>query len=36
LVTIEEIKQSRAWFACSFGSCSFEEPVEDLQRLGWL
>ena len=23
-------------FAISFGSCSFEEPIADLQRLGWL
>jgi len=23
-------------FAISFGSCSFEEPIEDLRELGWL
>jgi hypothetical protein len=27
---------SRAVFARSFGSCSFDEPVDDLHRLGWL
>ncbi len=32
----EEIADSRRKFAHSFGSCSFEEPIEDLQVLGWL
>ena len=31
-----QIRTARAEFAISFGSCSFEEPVEDLKRLGWL
>ena len=26
----------RKEFAISFGSCSFEEPIADLQELGWL
>jgi hypothetical protein len=32
----EEIDQSRRNFAHSFGSCSFDEPIEDLRILGWL
>jgi hypothetical protein len=32
----DEIAESRREFAHSFGSCSFEEPVEDLRTLGWL
>lgn len=32
----EEVAESRTAFAHSFGSCSFEEPVEDLRTLGWL
>jgi hypothetical protein len=32
----DQIRDTRANFAISFGSCSFEEPVEDLTRLGWL
>jgi len=31
-----QIEDSRANFAHSFGSCSFEEPVADLRELGWL
>lgn len=31
-----QIKEARRDFAISFGSCSFLEPVEDLQKLGWL
>jgi hypothetical protein len=30
------IESMRQRFALSFGSCSFVEPVEDLQALGWL
>jgi hypothetical protein len=33
---IEAIASTRARFARSFGSCSFEEPIEDLTQLGWL
>ncbi len=32
----EEIARARDSFAVSVGSCSFEEPVADLRRLGWL
>ena len=31
-----QIETSRRDFAHSFGSCSFEEPITDLQDLGWL
>ncbi len=31
-----QIKQARAEFMHSVGSCSFEEPIEDLKNLGWL
>jgi hypothetical protein len=30
------LASARATFARSFGSCSFDEPVDDLRRLGWL
>lgn len=35
-LSTEEIADARRGFAHSFGSCSFEEPVEDLQKLGFL
>ena len=35
-VTSEELARIRSDFAISFGSCSFEEPIRDLQELGWL
>ncbi len=35
-VTTEEIAEARREFAHSFGSCSFEEPIADLRKLGWL
>jgi hypothetical protein len=31
-----ELAKAREAFALSFGSCSFDEPVADLSRLGWL
>lgn len=31
-----EIADVRSRFAHSFGSCSFEEPIEDLRALAWL
>ncbi|SRR5579871_5285432 len=34
--TTAEIAAARRDFMRSFGSCSFEEPCEDLRRLGWL
>jgi hypothetical protein len=35
-VTTDEIAEARREFAHSFGSCSFEEPIADLRKLGWL
>jgi hypothetical protein len=35
-VSTEEIARLRSGFAISFGSCSFEEPIDDLRILGWL
>lgn len=35
-VTTDQITQARRDFAHSFGSCSFEEPIADLQNLGWI
>lgn len=34
--TAEELRRTRAQFAVSFGSCSFVEPVDDLQNMEWL
>lgn len=34
--TADQIRTVRKEFAISFGSCSFEEPVHDLESLGWL
>jgi hypothetical protein len=35
-ITTAELREVRERFAISFGSCSFEEPIEDLKALGWL
>lgn len=35
-VSVDELQRSRTELAISFGSCSFEEPIADLQELGWL
>lgn len=35
LVT-EQLERARSEFAMSFGSCSFDEPAEDLRAMGWL
>lgn len=35
-VTTDEIRRARQTGVISFGSCSFEEPRDDLQALGWL
>jgi hypothetical protein len=32
----DQLEKVRSEFAVSFGSCSFEEPVEDLKAMGWL
>jgi hypothetical protein len=34
--TVEEIQRARQEGITSFGSCSFDEPREDLRKLGWL
>jgi hypothetical protein len=35
-ITTQQLQQARQEFAIGFGSCSFEEPIQDLQQLGWL
>jgi hypothetical protein len=35
-ITTDELARVRQLYAVSFGSCSFEEPIRDLQELGWL
>jgi hypothetical protein len=35
-VSTEALALTRSQFATSFGSCSFEEPIDDLRDLGWL
>jgi hypothetical protein len=35
-LTAEQLREARTESAHSFGSCSFEEPVRDLQALGLL
>jgi hypothetical protein len=32
----QAIQEMREKFAISFGSCSFEEPIEEMRELGWL
>lgn len=34
--TLEDIEHAREAFAISFGSCSFEEPIDDLRAMGLL
>lgn len=33
--SVDQLRTMRG-FATSFGSCSFEEPIDDLKELGWL
>jgi hypothetical protein len=33
---VDQLEQVRGEFAIGFGSCSFEEPVEDLKAMGWV
>jgi hypothetical protein len=35
-ISTEQLANTRKNFALSFGSCSFEEPIDDLKALGWL
>lgn len=35
LWTVDQLREMRQFFI-SFGSCSFEEPMRDLEALGWL
>lgn len=35
-LTIAEIERARSEFVHSIGSCSFEEPIQDLEELGWM
>jgi hypothetical protein len=35
-LSADQIRTARLNFAHSFGSCSFEEPLDDLRKLGWL
>jgi hypothetical protein len=35
-LTKNQLREAREHFAISFGSCSFEEPMDDLKRLAWL
>jgi len=35
-VPLAALERARADFARSFGSCSFDEPVSDLNALGWI
>jgi hypothetical protein len=35
-LTVDQIRSARRYFAHSFGSCSFEEPVTELRELGLL
>jgi hypothetical protein len=32
----EAIREMRDRFAISFGSCSFEEPIEEMRVMGWI
>ncbi len=36
IASTEQIRQARQRALVAFGSCSFEEPCEDLRSLGWL
>ncbi|HEX3435759.1 MAG TPA: hypothetical protein VHT24_03255 [Pseudacidobacterium sp.] len=35
-LSAKQIREARENFATGFGSCSFTEPIDDLQALGWL
>jgi hypothetical protein len=35
-LNVTDLARAREAFSISIGSCSFDEPVEDLKKLGWL
>lgn len=35
-LTVAQLQDARQNFSHAFGSCSFEEPIQDLQTRGWL
>lgn len=35
-IATDDLADARSRFALSYGSCSFEEPIDDLRGLGWL
>ncbi|MFN8816372.1 MAG: hypothetical protein ACK51N_05510 [bacterium] len=35
-ISTEQLAEARENFAICFGSCSFDDPVNDLKQLGWL
>lgn len=35
-LSTDEIAETRSRFALSYGSCSFEEPIDDLKTHGWM
>ena len=34
--TLDQLEKARSEFAIGFGSCSFEEPVQDLKQMQWI
>jgi len=34
--SVDQLGETRKQFFVSFGSCSFEEPIRDMEALGWL
>jgi len=35
-LTVRQLREAREHFAIGFGSCSFEEPISELQQMGWM
>ncbi|MBA3440984.1 MAG: hypothetical protein H0T92_14055 [Pyrinomonadaceae bacterium] len=35
-LSVDQLREARAKLACSFGSCSFEEPIQELQMINLL
>ena len=35
-LTVAQLQAARQQFIHAFGSCSFTEPIDDLQKWGWL